>query len=59
MKSFEQLGQSAYAAYCKAVGGISATTGRQLPAFQGLGQVQQQGWIAAAKQVVAEHAAVH
>lgn len=59
MKSFIQLGESAYAAYCKAVGGISATTGRQLPPFRELGHLQQQGWAKAAEQVAAEIATVH
>lgn len=63
MKSFEQLAQSAYAAYCKAVGGTAFDSTLQqpkpLPTYQQLGQRQQAGWVAATRQVVAEHAAVH
>ena len=58
MKSFIQLGESAYAAYCKAVGGTTFD-GKPLPTFQQLGERQQAGWAKAAEQVVAEHAAVH
>ncbi len=58
MKSFEQLGQAAYAAYCKAVGGTTFD-GKPLPSFSQIGERQQAGWVEASRQVVAEHAAVH
>ncbi len=58
MKSFEQLARSAYAAYCKQAGGVTFD-GKPLPTFEQLGLDRQLRWIAVAKQLVAEVAALH
>lgn len=58
MKSFEQLARSAYAAYCKQAGGVTFD-GKPLPTFEQLGLDRQLCWIAVAKQLVAEVAALH
>lgn len=58
MKTFPQLAESAYAAYCKVAGG-KTFDGKPLPAYAELGAERQACWIAAAKQVAAEIAAIH
>lgn len=58
MKTFEQLAISAYTAYAKAAGG-KTHDGKPLPAYTNLGAERQACWIAAAKQVAAEIAAIH
>jgi hypothetical protein len=58
MKTFAQLAASAYAAYAKAAGG-KTYDGKLLPTFAELGSERQACWIAAAKQVAAEIAAIH
>jgi hypothetical protein len=61
MKSFEQLARSAFDAHVKEVdrlGGFSAP-GLRKPEWHELEPQYKQGWIAAAKQLWAEMAAVH
>lgn len=58
MKSFEQLARSGYAAYCKQAGGVTFD-GKPLPTYDQLGLERQLCWVAAARQIVAEMAAVH
>lgn len=60
MKSFEQLAQSAFEAHLKEVerqGRFYA--GLKKPGWNELSPDLQQGWIAAAKQLWAEFAAMH
>jgi hypothetical protein len=57
-KTFEQLAQSAYDAYCKQAGG-KTFDGQPLPTFDALGAERQSCWIAAVKQLWAEFAALH
>ena len=56
MKTFVQLGQAAYQAYCKRYGHIPSVNH---PTWDQLEELSRQGWIAAAKQVAAEIAAIH
>jgi hypothetical protein len=58
MKTFEQLARSGYDAYCKQAGG-KTFDGKPLPTFEQLGLDRQACWIAVAKQLVAEVAALH
>jgi hypothetical protein len=58
MKTFEQLAQSAYAAYCKQAGGTTFD-GKPAPTWEQLGADRQACWEAATKQLVAELAALH
>lgn len=58
MKSFEQLAQAAYAAYCKQAGG-KTFDGKPLPTFAQIGPERQDCWIAAAKQLWAEFGTIH
>jgi hypothetical protein len=58
MKTFEQLARSGYDAYCKQAGG-KTFDGKPLPTFEQLGPERQACWIAVAKQLVAEVAALH
>lgn len=56
MKSFEQIAQSAYLAHAKELHrrvGVNVLTWSQLPANE------RECWIAAAKQLWAEFAAIH
>lgn len=57
-KNFHQLAKSAYDAYCKKAGG-KTFDGKPLPNFDELGADRQSCWIAAAKQLWAEFAAIH
>lgn len=58
MKTFVQLAQSAYEAYCKQAGG-KTFDGKPLPTYEELGAERQACWEAAAQQIVAEIAAIH
>jgi transcriptional regulator of met regulon len=58
MKSFDQLAQVAYAAYTKQAVG-KAFDGKPLPTYAQLGAERQACWVAVAKQLVAEVAALH
>ena len=58
MKTFAQLAESAYHAYCKQAGG-KTFDGKPLPTYAELGPERQACWVAAAKQVAAEVAAIH
>lgn len=58
MKTFEQLAESAYAAYCKQAGG-KTFDGKPLPTFAELGAERQACWVAAVKQTASEVAALH
>jgi transcriptional regulator of met regulon len=58
MKTFEQLAQSAYAAYCTQAGGTTFD-GKPLPTWDQLGADRQACLEAVAKQLVAEVAALH
>jgi hypothetical protein len=58
MKSFEQLAALAYTAYCKQAGGLTFDS-KPLPTFTQLGAERQSCWMAVAKQLVAEVAALH
>jgi hypothetical protein len=58
MKSFEQIAESAYHAYCKEVGG-KTFDGKPLPTYAELGAERQAGWVASVKQTVSEVAALH
>lgn len=55
MKTFDQLAESAYAAYCKQAGG-KTFDGKPLPTYAELGAERQACWVAAAKQIVSEYA---
>lgn len=57
MKSFEQMAESAYHAYCKEVGG-KTFDGKPLPTYAELGAERQACWVAAAKQIVSEYEAL-
>lgn len=56
MKSFEQLAQSAYQAHTKE---LQKRIGVNAPAWEKLETTDRECWIAAAKQLWAEFAAVH
>lgn len=58
MKTFVQLAQSAYDAYCKQASG-KTFDGKPLPTYAELGADRQACWEAAARQMVAEIAAIH
>lgn len=58
MKSFQQMAQSAYEAYCKQAGG-KTLYGDPLPPFEELGVDHQACWIAVVRQLLAEFAALH
>jgi hypothetical protein len=58
MKTFEQLAQSAYKAFCKQFGPL-ANDEHPHPTWDELGPLSKSSWIAAAKQVAAEIAAIH
>jgi transcriptional regulator of met regulon len=58
MKTFPQLAASAYAAYCKQACG-KTFDGKPLPTYAELDVERQACWIAAAKQLAAEIAAIH
>lgn len=58
MKTFEQLAQSAYAAYCKRACGKSFDA-KPLPTWAELPAERQACWRAVAKHLVAEVAALH
>lgn len=58
MKSFEQLANAAYSAYCKQAGGKTYDA-KLLPTWAQLSEEHQSCWLAVAKQIVAEMAAVH
>lgn len=58
MKSFDQLAQSAYAAYVKQAAG-KTLNGFPLVAWDKLGDEHKACWIAAAKQLWAEFSAIH
>jgi hypothetical protein len=64
MKSFEQLGQAAYAAFCKkASTELAALKDREWtgapPAWAELAPEAQACWVAVARHLVAEVAALH
>lgn len=58
MKSFDQLAQSAYAAYVKQASGRTLN-GLPLLTWERLSDEHKACWIAAAKQLWAEFAAIH
>ena len=61
MKTFDQLAKAAYAAYCKNFDGEDAK-GRWVPEqrpWELLEAFEKAAWIAAAKQIAAEIAALH
>lgn len=58
MISYEELGQIAWDAYAKAVGG-KTFDGKPLPAWEGLGPAQRQGWIGAARAVAGKANELH
>lgn len=59
MKSFEQLAQSAYAAATKKAVELDVREPGESAAWDELAPDCQQSWIAAAKQLWAEFAAIH
>lgn len=60
MKSFDQLAQTAFEAHVKEVERQGAFTGPfKKPSWDQLKPEFKQGWIAAAKQLWAEFAAIH
>ena len=58
MMTFEQIAQAAYQAYCKQAGGKTFSD-KPLPPWNHLGPERQACWVAAAKEAVAQFAAVH
>ena len=58
MKSYEQIAQAMYTAYCQQAGG-QTFDGKLLPTFAQLGAERQACWVAAAKAAQQEIAQVH
>lgn len=56
MKTFQDLAQAGYAAYCKRAGGMTFD-GKELPTFDELGAERQACWIACAVEVLVQGAA--
>jgi hypothetical protein len=56
MKTFQDLAQAGYAAYCKRAGGMTFD-GKELPTFEELGAERQACWIACAVEVLVQGAA--
>jgi hypothetical protein len=60
MKSFDQLAQSAYTAYCKQMEKEAQHDfAPELPAWTWLPESERNAWIACAQQLLAEFAALH